>query len=86
VAYTVDRELDADTIALRILRAARYDLRDAVYALTVGYRSRPDSVSAQTAQELDLRVASLVQAIEYGGEFTPATHNSREFMRVQSLL
>lgn len=86
VAYTVDRELDADSVALRILRAARYDLRDAVYALTVGYRSRPDSVSPQTAQEMDLRVANVVQAIQMGGEFMPATHNSREFMRVQSLL
>ena len=83
VSYSLDRELDADSLSLKILKVARYDLRSSEALLSLGYREYSGSVSGMPPEWLVRRSANLEQQIQASGAFLPATENSREFTRVK---
>lgn len=80
---SLDNELEADRLGVRILRAAHYDPRAAVSALTIPYRLSGRNVSEGNKAWIDARTARLHQQIGEMGNFLPATESSREYNRVR---
>ncbi|MFN8389037.1 MAG: M48 family metallopeptidase [Bdellovibrionota bacterium] len=85
-AYSLEREIEADTLGLKMLKVARYDLRYAPLALTLGYRSFDSVVAKPHPRWIDERLANLKQQIAESGEFLPATDTTREFNHVKRQL
>ena len=73
----------ADRLGLKILSVARYDIRDARYALSLGYRLHEGGGSLQPEKWLTLRMASLQQEIQGYAARPGGTASSREFNAVQ---
>lgn len=82
IAYSLDHELDADTLSLKLLRVARYDVRHATSALAIGYRGGEANVSAVPPEWISARMANMEQKIDRMGEYLPATQTTREFSKV----
>lgn len=85
-SYSLKREIEADTLSLKILKVARYDLRHAETALSIGYRESDSLVSSAPPDWLSARMANIEQRIPELGAFLPATENSREFNKVKRRL
>ncbi len=86
VSYSLARELDADSLSLKLLKVARYDVRYAATALSLGYRESDRHVSALPPEWLSERLANIHQHTQEIGPFLPATDTTREFNRVKRLL
>ncbi len=84
-AYSLDREIEADMLGLKILKVARYDLTHAASALAIGYRETAESAPVPP-DWLTTRMAYMHQHIKDMGEFLPATANSREFTKLKNQL
>jgi len=85
-SYSLEREIEADTLSLKILKVARYDLRQAEFALGIGYRESGTDVSSPAPKWLSARMANLTERISEMGELLPATENSREFNKLKHRL
>lgn len=82
-AFSLNDEIAADTLGLKILHVARYDISHATYALSIGYRPVNGLVAGVPEDWLAIRMAYLQQAIEAYGPVFPSTQTTREFTRVQ---
>jgi hypothetical protein len=85
-SFTLEQELQADQMSLDIMRAARYDIRHALTALSIGYRPAEREVAEIPDNWLDTRISMLKQRIDSSMGYLPATENSREYMRVKQIL
>lgn len=86
IAYSLDREIEADALSLKLLKVARYDIRHATGPLALGYRESKEGVSGIPPEWISVRMAHMEEKINRIGEYLPATGSSREFNRVQRLL
>jgi Zn-dependent protease with chaperone function len=84
--YSLDREIEADRLSLKLLKISRYDLRHAASALSIGYQEHSETGFVVPPDWLSMRMAYMHQHIEEMGEFLPATGNSREFTKVKHQL
>lgn len=82
-SFTLDHELDADALSLKILKVARYDIREAPHALTIAYRPLEEVVPVNEPDWLGIRLAYLHQKIDSMTNYLPATQTTREFTRVR---
>lgn len=85
-SFTLEHELEADTLGLKILHVARYDMRHATHALSIAYRPISGFVPGIPPKWLVLRMANLEQELYAHGSKLPATENSREFNKVRRRL
>lgn len=83
--FELDQEIAADTLSVSILRYARYDIRHALGALSIAYRTDDSKVSATPAW-LRARAANLEALVAETGDFLPATGTTREFAQMQESL
>jgi len=85
-SYSLNRELEADTLSLKILKVSRYDVRAAGAALTIGYRESGSLVSSLPPDWFTERLANIEQRTAELGQFLPATDSTREFNKVKRML
>ena len=78
-SYAESEEIDADTMAVKLLSAARYDPRHAQRALEMAYR--PAERVVASPGWIEAREVNLKRQIDSVGCFLPATQTSREFER-----
>lgn len=83
-SYSLQDELAADAVSVRILYVAGYDLGQALSALSLGYRLNEANVASPSW--LDVRAAALTSEIRGYGQYLPATTNTREFNMVKRRL
>ena len=86
LAYSLEREIQADSLSLKLLKVARYDLRSATSALALGYRESAENVSSVPPDWMAERMANMERKIERIGQFLPATGSTREFNKVRRQL
>ncbi len=86
LAYSFEREIQADSLSLKLLKVARYDLRSATSALALGYRESAENVSSVPPDWMAERMANMERKIERIGQFLPATGSTREFNKVRRQL
>jgi hypothetical protein len=85
-AFTLEDELAADTLGVKILKVARYDPRFSLSAITNSYRAR-DGIAVPIHEEwLSARTASLSQHLKVMTPSLPATGTSAAFTRMQEKL
>jgi Zn-dependent protease with chaperone function len=84
-AFTLEQELAADSLSLKLLYVARYNLAQAPQALTIDYRPFSGTVAAPPTW-LALRMSNMEQQIAGFPPYLPATDSTREFARVRNLL
>lgn len=83
-AFSLDRELEADDLGLKILKVARYDLSAALSALSLSYRPEEAVVAGDPEVWANRRMANLHERLAEMGDYLPATMNTREFVRVRN--
>ena len=83
-AFSLDRELEADDLGLKILKVARYDLSAALSALSLSYRPEQAVVAGDPEIWLNRRMSNLHEMLDGMGDYLPATMNTREFVRVRN--
>lgn len=81
--HSLEEELAADELGLKMLRVARYDVSHALSALELGSRGVQTDMPPEW---LTQRAARLSQAIDEGGRQFPATGNTRSFTHMQRSL
>ncbi len=81
--FSLKDEVDADRVGLKLLDVGRYDLRHAVFALSIGYRGLETKVSDSNPQWLHARLARMHQELAAYPEGFPATTSSREFNKIR---
>lgn len=84
--FSLEQELIADTVGVEILKSSRYDIRHAVFALSLAYRAEERRVAPEAKGWLTARMANLDQAIYSSKAYLPATKSTRQFARVQKSL
>jgi Zn-dependent protease with chaperone function len=82
-SFSLEREIEADSLSIQILTAARYSPRQALDALSIAYRPAGRAVSLEEKNWLTLRAANLFQKTNLGGSRAPSTVSSREFNKVR---
>jgi len=83
-SYAQSEELDADTLAVKLLTAARFDPRHAQHAIEIAYRPAERVVaSSEWLRERELNIKREIDSVGY---FFPATETSREFERFRRSL
>lgn len=85
-SFSLDQELLADSLAVRMLKISRYDIRDIPSALSIVYRPIPEIVSNNDTRLLETRLSNLEQVIGATTNYLPATHNTRQFNRIRRSL
>lgn len=85
-AFSVDDELAADTVGLRILAVARYAPEQAISAIASSYKARHEGISTPCDEVTSERLANLKAKLAKLPPSLPAEVTSREFERVQGLL
>ena len=96
-SFSLDKELEADTLSVKLLQVSRYDVRYTAQALTLGYRSSENSVSESDSSGpppdwLRTRMANFEDLIQEhfhsGGTRGQLgrTENTREFSKVMRRL
>ena len=90
-SFSVEQEIEADSLGLKMLLVARYDPRHALTAMSMQhsqsiYRPFANSFAAIPPKWLRKRMANLKKELQEVKNFLPATQNTREFMRVQRKL
>ncbi len=85
-SYNLKEEVDADTLGLKIMHVARYDLVHALQALSIGYSPRHGHTAGIPEEWLSIRMSNLHQSIDGYGNYLPATQTTREFSRVRKHL
>lgn len=81
----VEKEIEADTLALGIMALAGYDPRVSVYALSRAYLGR-DGKNAITHPSFDERISHIGEQIRSSGWKPPGVVQKREFVRFQRAL
>ncbi len=84
--FTLQHEIDADTLGIRILNLARYDIRRASLPLSIDYRPLESLVSVNDPNWRESRLAHLQWVVENTPGFIPGTVSSREFNRIKRLM
>jgi Zn-dependent protease with chaperone function len=85
-AFTLEQELAADKLSLKLLYVARYNLAHAPQALTIDYRPFFGTVAGMPPAWLTLRMSNMEQQIAGFPPYLPATDSTREFARVRNLI
>ncbi len=85
-AFSLEQELDADRLGLKLLQVSRYFLADAAHALTIVYRPLDEVVATNEPNWLPIRLANLHQYTRELENGLPATQSTREFNRVRKSL
>lgn len=85
-SFSLRDEIDADSLSLKIMRVARYDLRHSTHALSLSYRVTERGVSRPPPEWLAKRMTNLQQQLHIAKKFLPATQTTREFTRVRDRL
>ena len=89
-AFSLEQELAADALGIKLMRVARYDLEQALNTLMIPYRPF-DGVVSQVPRRvppkwLSARMTQMHRLVEKYRDSLPATKSSREFDRVKSHL
>ncbi len=84
-AYSLNQEIDADRLGLKVMSVAGYDVRSALSALSLGYRQESGHISVGTEKkpDLDRRLAELFVEVYDRDSFMPSRGTSRDFSRLQ---
>ncbi len=85
-SYSLEREMEADSLSIRILLASRYNPRKALEALSIAYRPVSGNISVEEKNWLTLRAANLYQKIALSGSMKSMTISTREFNKVKRQL
>jgi predicted Zn-dependent protease len=85
-AYDLAKEIDADTLGIKIMEVAHYDPRQALAAITLAYRDFSTLVAGMPPDWITARMANLQRRLEQQDDFLPGTENTREFARVHRQL
>jgi len=83
---SLSQEIAADTLGLKILSVAHYDLRSALPAFTIAYRPTERIVSSESSDWITKRAANLTQQLAVTENTLPATVSTREFNRIKRSL
>lgn len=83
-SYSIDREIEADTLAFSLTELAGYPLQANISALNLLYRQGAENVSEENQKNLDLRTENLMGRLK--GKNNWGFDNSREFKRIQKVL
>lgn len=81
-SYSVEREIEADTLALSLIELAGYQLDASLTALNILYRQGMENVSAQ--ENLNLRSENLTKLIK--NKMNWGISNTREFNKIKRIL
>ncbi len=84
--FSLQDEIDADRVGLKLLDVGRYDVQHAVFALSIAYRSLEDNVAHHDPAWLHQRLARMHQEIAQYQRPLPSTVSSREFNKVRRRL
>ena len=85
-AFSLDYELDADTVGLRILTGAGYPPQCALDAITNGYHGARAQLTSVNQEWREPRLANLRQQLGDFGLVAPTAGDSREFNHIKSRL
>lgn len=81
--FSLPKEISADNLSIQILLGAAYNPSYALSALSIGFRSKQDLVSANIPPEwLGLRAANMENQLKAFESFDLSIENTREFNRV----
>lgn len=81
--FSLNHELAADSLAVGMLKVARYDIREIPYALSIVYRPIPEVVSGSDQDIREIRLSALEALIAEETDYLPATQNTRQFNRMR---
>lgn len=81
--FSLEDEIEADRVGLKLLDVGRYDVRHAVFALSIAYRSLDEFVATHDPTWLHQRLARMHQELGNFRSTYPATASSREFNKVR---
>ena len=84
--FSLDYEIAADNLGLKIMKVARYDIRYALTAITLNDRNLGKNVADTLPDWKVIRYANLRENIDQCQNYLPATSTSREFTRMQNRL
>lgn len=82
-AFSLDQEIAADTVGLKLLYVARYDISHALHTLSIAYRPLRGGVAGIPPNWLAKRMTNMQQRLEEYGRYRPATGSTRAFTRVK---
>lgn len=85
VVFSLEQEIQADALGLRLLELSGYDISEARFALTIDYRQKAARVSLPP-DWLITRMAYLQQQIELPRRSFPHIRTTREYSRVRKML
>lgn len=83
-SYSLEREIQADTLALSLIELAGYQLNASITALTILYRQGTENVSKEKQENLELRTENLTKLISRKNIW--GITDSREFNRIKRSL
>lgn len=88
--FSVDKELEADRLALIILSQARYEPQQALIAFNLAYRNQSKGIAEGPAEAkkswLEARAVNLKYLVAQYKSPAPAKIESREFTKVRSMI
>lgn len=93
-SFSLERELEADDLSVKMLSVARYQPQAAIRALSIGHTlftpqyadTRPVLEPVSQSEWLEMRVAKIHERLSGCSKSFPATDSTREFRRVRRLI
>ena len=83
-SYSIEREIEADTLGLSLLELSDNQLQASISALSISYRQESENISAEKQENLNLRRENLANLIKRKNGWGFA--NDREFNRIKKSL
>ncbi len=85
-SFSLEKELEADSLSIHVLKAANYDIRHALAPLSIFYRQKNRIVSSNNNDWLSKRTKNMHNLIKDTDEFLPATRTTREYLEMKYYL
>ncbi len=85
-AFSLEQELAADSISIKLLELARFDPGAAVQAITVDYRQTPANVVLLNAKWLEMRMSNIARQLSVSKRSIGPINSAGQFSQAKKLL